>query len=208
MAKELSFEGDPRSYADRVVVSVCIADDHSVDERVREVIEIESRGAAWHRDWLVAEIEAIPNADGKDGFPAPYTIEVRENRHEWGASAAVIAITAFIGGAVASGVIGNGAYDSLKVVGRKMADKLKASGSKPVEPIKESEALERSQALLAARFGESVEGLKLISVEIRPPYSASVVYRGSCDWVYDCDLNVDDGLVTFSRVMRRQERTN
>jgi hypothetical protein len=71
--------------------------------------------------------------------------------------------------------------------------------------MNEGEALERSQALLAARFGESVEGLKLVSVEVRQPHTASVTYRGSCDWIYDCDLNVEDGLVTFSRVRRRQE---
>lgn len=205
MANEPSAEGDPRSYADRVVVSVRIADEAPIDEQVLEVIEIESPGAAWHRDWLVAEIEAIPNADDKEGFPAPYAIEVQEKRHEWGASAAVIAITAFIGGAVASGVLGNGAYDSLKVVGRKMADKLRTSGLESVEPINEGEALERSQALLVARFGESVEDLRLVSAEVRPPHAASVTYRGSHDWIYDCDLNVEDGLVTFSRVRRRQE---
>ncbi|WP_370966816.1 hypothetical protein [Amycolatopsis sp. cg9] len=205
MADEPSAEGGSRSYADQVVVSVRIADAAPIDEQVLEVVEIESHGAAWHRDWLVAEIEAIPNADDKEGFPAPYTIEVQENRHEWGASAAVLAITSFIGGAVAGGVIGNGAYDSLKLVGRKMADRLRISGLVPVPPMNEGDALERSQALLAARFGEPVEGLKLVSVEVRPPHAASVTYRGSRDRVYDCDLNIEDGLVIFSRVRRRQE---
>ncbi|MFI5592661.1 hypothetical protein ACIA5G_46965 [Amycolatopsis sp. NPDC051758] len=204
MTDEQSGAGDYRSYADRVVISVRIAD-APLDERVDEVIEIETAGAAWHRDWLVAEVEAIPNVKNREGFPAPYAIDVQEKRHEWGASAAAIAITVFIASAVGSGVVGNGAYDALKVAARNMAVKLREAGNGGADPLGEAEALGRSQALILARYGEPAEDLKLVSVEVVPPFSASVVYCGSRGWIYDCDLSVVDGLVTFTRVKRRRD---
>ncbi|MFB9690039.1 hypothetical protein [Amycolatopsis plumensis] len=188
---------DYRSYADRVVVSIRFAS-MPVDEYVEVVVEIEAPGAAWHRDWLVGEFESVPQRQ-----ELPYVIKVQEDRHEWGASAAVFTVILYLGGAAASGVVGNAAYDALKAVAKDMAGRLRAADTGSAAPLTESEAIERSKVLISARFDEPLGGLELISSEMRFPDHASVSFQGE-SWHYDCDLALEDGLVSFNRVARRR----
>lgn len=192
-----------RDYADNVKVSVRIGD-MPVDEYVTEALEVVAPGAAWSRKWLVDQVEDLPAEAVKPGDPpSPYAIDVIERRHEWGASAATFEILLYLASAMSGGIVGNAAYDAVKVVVKKMTQRLAASGDHGlVEPITEAEARERAEALINSRFREPVESLQLRDIEIRPPFDAVVTYRGINGWDYTCEMTTEEGLVHFSRVRR------
>lgn len=113
-----------RDYADNVTVSVRIGD-MPVDEYVTEVLEVVAPGAAWPRKWLVDQVEDLPAEAVKPGDPpGPYSIDVIERRHEWGASAASFEILLYLASAMSGGIVGNAAYDAVKVVVKKMTQRL------------------------------------------------------------------------------------
>ncbi|MFI6030399.1 hypothetical protein [Amycolatopsis magusensis] len=142
-----------RDYADKVKISVRVGD-MPMDEYVTEALEVIALGAAWPRKWLVDQVEDLPAEAVKPGAPpSPYAIDVIERRHEWGASAANFEILLYLASAMGGGIVGNAAYDAVKVVVKKMAHRLAASGDHGLaEPITEAEARERTEALINSRF--------------------------------------------------------
>jgi hypothetical protein len=141
-------------YADRVSLVVVPA---------KTQMEIES-ATEWHlmtlgsvridAVWLEEQIEqyvrGLPDQSNCGGAHPPYITEIKRGHTNWGASGASITALLYIGGAVATGVLGNAAYDLLKGMGGRVRDRLHWKDS--VIPYSEDQAVDAAKQFIYNRY--------------------------------------------------------
>lgn len=195
----LSEDTYPWRYVDRSRVSIRIGD-APVDDHVNEVWEFDWPGAIPPREWLVPMVESI--ATSSEPYPIPYAVDVNDRRTEWGASAAFFEVVLYL---AASGIVGNAAWDAIKLLGGAVMRKVQEGRpEQATRAVDEREAVERSQWLVAERFKEPADSLELISAQVEPPNDAEIVFVGPSGWRYTCTLAVEESLVRLIRIRRER----
>lgn len=188
---------------DRVGVSIRIADGGPIDAYVKEYWEIEWFGSTLSRDEVADEVERIPASAVTSGEPPlPYAIDIAEKRTEWGASGAVLDVAIFVAEAVGAAAT----WEAVKWTVRRWCDRSRKVGPDlPYKSLTEYELVERAKWFICERYSIKDDRLVLVSHELRPPNWGTSIFESGDGWTYTCEVVLEDGLVTITRIKR--ERT-
>ena len=162
-----------------------------------DVLDLRIDGG-FHLDVFAAG-ELLREALSPDGFPPSYTLDVRQSRVSWGASATAAEIVMFVSSAIVGGVL----YDALKAALRRIGSEAHSTHEFPVRPLTNDEAIARARWMVERRFelpAGAGEALDLLGVDERFEPRAVTVSLGNEAATYTVDVQETDGLATFTRI--------
>ncbi len=188
------------NYADLVTIVVTPVESPEETEGLEQWIVV-SNGAAWAHDWLVREVEALALRFDTSGTErrGDYVLRVNQTRFSWGADAAQYEVLLWLAQWAAT----SAAWDALKALSKRMARHLStAESANTANSLTETEAEYRARWLLNQRYNEAPDALTLVSIECNADGAAALVLTSSSGWRYELEFNVEDGLVSITRIKR------